>query len=780
MRRPEPAPPDPIALLAVDLRFVLRDLRRPSTVVIVAALALLMGIATALFGLYRGLRDRPHEVPDIDRLWAADAPSAAAVERTWPDLPDFAAVGVAVRGTVKYSGTDTLRAAWVTPGWLEATRPPIILGRNLTAADRTRRVALISHRTWMQRFGGDSDVIGRPLGKSNAGTTVAGVVGPGFLYPMNRKRATDVWFVSDLQDQPHPALVVARALPQVAPAVAAAQLARALAVAPDKVQPFGVSEFQDQQHALQETLVAAVLLLLVICANLGTHLLGRVVRRQREHALCLAIGAEPASLVRQGVLLAAVLAVAGAVLGHLVAADCMEEIQSSFDADAISPGLATAGFDGPTLLFELGACAAVILIIALPAVLPLVSLQIHAALKASARSHSGTVGTRRAREALLALQIAVVALLAVAAGTAGAGMVARLQGLGFSSRDVIYLRAELEGGEVANPAAFRSGVLARLAEINGVEAAGLAWPEPFADEANQPRLQRITLPGEQATRAVRWRAMGGDLVRVLGIPLVKGRLPGEGSQPSEVLVDERFVEHVTPGTDPLGLRVQLHDPSRTVTIVGVLGAVKDAPSLGQDGGQPTMYLPHQLSPVSAATFVVTAKGDAEEMVARMKRVVQEIAPLKENMAGGRYRDLIVLHMLSLIGRSLLGGLITLLALVLASLGLYGAATAMVVARSNELGVRMAIGASPARIFLLLAGQGGRALAVGLLVFAAALSLTIRSDELRRLILGGDPVLWTWRWTVAALLFIVLPLLTAVAIPAYRASRTPPLGSLRYE
>jgi predicted permease len=796
------------ARVAFDLRFALRAVTARSTgsTLLVLTLALVMGLTAGCFCLYFNGRYRIHDAQAPDRLISID-PIASSWLGDLERLPSLAAVGAA-GGTrmVLDSQNDPpqqIAAGLVTPGWLSAVRPHIVLGRGFEPADYvgdSPQVMIISAALWSSVFAHSRDVLGKTLNlRGPIRPRIVGVMSDGFAAPRYRGRASDLWL--PMMEQPLPQgnerregvarLVEGASLSRAAGEIR--ELLRSYRQRPGAMAGVGMVHVQDfetfgwskQQHALFAIWMASMFLLLVASANAGMFLLGRALDRRREHAITRAVGASPGQLVRQGLFVGSVLALGGAVMGQPVMHLFIWILSKSSVAAVLfgpNPGVRHAQFDLPTAAYLGLATIVTAVAVSLPAAMEVTRTPIQTALKGSARTHSGGVGARRWREVLLAFQIAVViALFAMSQGI-GTDVAPGADDVGgFNFDDVAYLRVDYEHPDLAEGHnLFASRMLTRLARLPKVEAAALAFPEPLADELDQAPpsefLIRSTTPGMADGRGQSLRrTVGGDFLKVLRVPLRRGRwLSADGSR-KETVIDETFAARFFPGQDPVGRKLRPLGMDFDFTIVGVVGKVMHR--LSDDEFVPTYYLSYQDHPEPSATFLVRAA--VRDTSQAMAGVVHAVDSQQAIASSGKYLFLILEHGSSMFTQVLIVGAWAWLAMLIAMVGLAGSAQAMVAARTNEIGLRAAIGSSPGRILALVIGQTLRPCAIGALLGALLTLLTHHSEGFRALMLLDVPPVSLTDFALVVRDVGLLALL-AVAIPALRAARLRPHSALRYE
>jgi putative ABC transport system permease protein len=803
----------PMRNLFTDLRLALRLMwRRPGfTALAVGTLALGIGATAGVFSLVNGILLRSLPYPDPDRLVRIfeTAPPAQGGELRSIAIPTLAHwrrdlrlfEGIALYGpeTFDVSGgakPEQIRGATTSTALFTLLGGEPLLGRAFS--DEEERpggplVTVLSHRLWQRRFGGDSAIIGQTIRLNRQAFTVIGVAPPGFNYPAD----AELWAPLGTDHEYDAAAArhmsaLGRIRPGVTFSEAAAELLaeeRRLA----ELEPRLFAGFGIKLIPLSERIVGGVrpaliilagavtLVLLIACVNVASLLLAGAAVRRRELAVRMALGASRSQLVRQLLAEALVLFVAAGGLGLALAAAIVQA------AHGLPPDLLPRAdqvrLDAPVVLFTLIVVAVTGFGFGLLPALQASAPAPGPALLESGRSNtSGAQGTRT-RAVLIVVEAAIAAMLLVGAGL----LVRSLQALarvdpGFPTARLltfgISLPAELERDPVAVVATFGE-LRRRLAAIPGVVAVGMASRLPLsgADHSNGFRLDgEAQEPGRE--HSAQDRAVTPGYFKALGIPMLGGREFSDqdgATAPPVLIVNRAFAERYFPGADPIGQRVT---PSRAGgmprEVVGVAG---DSRQFGLDApAEPEFYIPHAQDPWSFLNIVIRTSGDPAALLPRIQEAVWAIdreLPLSrirtmEEMAaeGGAQRRLVTLVLTLFAG----------VAYLLAAIGLYGVLAYAVAQRTTEIGVRMALGATPGKIARMTLGRALTLAATGLVLgLAAAIPMT---RWLRGLIYGvseTDPV------TYAGIGMLLLAVsVAAAAIPTRRALLIDPASAMRAE
>jgi len=807
-----------MSVLVQDLRFGMRMLgRNPGlTAAAIVTLALGIGANTSIFSVVDAVLLRPLPYPGAGTLvsvyqsWTSSPSShdvlstddVVALREAAPALGPVAAYYSPVGGFALTGLGDPERvngtAATAELFDLLGTRP--VLGRGFVAADDepgAAPVVVLSHALWQRRFGGDPAVIGRAIGVNDTSHTIVGVMPAGFRFPHDR--VADLWpiFRPERSDSRPPFFIsaLARLRPGVEPAAVRNDL-QAVARRIKERFPESSSDWQlgtaplkdemigDARPALLVLLGAVALVLLIATANIANLLLARATARRKEMAIRASLGAGRARLVRQllteSLLLAGIGGLAGALLS-LWGTDLLARL-----GPANLPRLNEVG----TNLEVLGYTLAVTVVCG-------VLFGLAPALQGSRAGltvglHDGGRGTtdrrgRRLRSLLVVSEFALAIMLLVGAGLLIRSFL-RLQQVnpGFESGEILTASVSLPQARYPDGPA-RSALFRRLidqtATLPGVEAVAIsmALPPNLLVMTNPYTIEgRPLAPGRHAP-AIAQLLISPAYFRVLGVPLLRGRAFDAGDTPAApdvVVINQTMASTLFPGEDPIGRRLQLGDPdprSPWVTIVGVVGDVKYT---GLDAAPaPTMYTPYEQNLWWPTMYLLVRSASGSAGLAQAIRA--QVAALDPQLPVAEVRT-----MRELLGRSVaeprfrtaLLGLFAAVALLLAAVGIYGILSYAVGQRTQEIGIRMALGARRRDVLSLVLMDGMTLVAAGVgLGLIAALAL---GRLLRGLLFGVGPMdAWTFG---AASLIMTAAALLACYVPASRAAKVDPMTALRAE
>jgi predicted permease len=793
-----------------EIRYALRSLRRTPgfTAAAVLTLALGIGATTAIVSTVDAVLLRPLPYDDADGLvmvWedasAVGFPRNTPAPANYADWRDrnrvFQAMAATAPANANLTGDgapEQILGRRTTANFFEVLGARPLLGRTFSEEeDRLNApVVVISHGLWRRRYLGDPAIVGRDIAMNNRQVTVIGVMPEAFVF---RNREMDFWApIAFTPEQAalrgnHFLNVVGRLGPGVSIDQAredmrgiAADLARqyreneqvGVTLVPIREDVFG-----DTQQQLFLLTTAALCMLLMACANLAGLLLARGAARQRELATRAALGASRLRVVAETMAEGVVCAVAGGVAGLAVAAAGIRVLQLlvpiSMSA-SVAPQL-----DGRILGFALvlSLVTGVVFTI-VPAVLAgRVSLM-------EATRHGGrtsTGGSSRSRAALVTLQVAVTFVLLVAAGL----MLRSLSNLrafdiGFQSDGLLTMRTALPVPKYADALRrqqFYDAVLEQVRALPGVAGAGFASTLPFTSQGNTAGVRVEGFPFDAARPDdVLFRMVTPGYLDALGATRREGRFHNEGDRPDAapvLVVNETLATRYWPGESALGRRISLGAPNAPwMTIVGVVSDIYEN-GYGIDI-RPAIYVLTSQLAGRADNLVVRVEGDPLTAAPAVQRTVGAIDSEQPVAAVRTMNQIVDLEVVDRRQQAIILGTFAALALILASLGLYGLLSYSVSQRRREIGLRIVLGGTTAGVTRSIASQGLALAGIGL---GAGIAIAFGSRPLMEgLLYGvqpGDPMTFV---AVAALLAAVAAL--ACWIPAHRAARVNPQVVLQAE
>jgi putative ABC transport system permease protein len=792
-----------------DARFAVRQLTKSPGFAIVAILTMALGIGatSAMFSVINGVLLKPLPFPDAERLVRVNevVPQYGRFSVAPASFLDWRAQNTSFERIVALSARDaTLNAAdgperiptaAVSWDFFDMLRTQPILGRTFKAEEDMpgkNDVVVLSHRMWQRRFGADQNIIGRTITLNGTPATIIGVMPASFAFPSN----SEYWFPIGLNPANasrggHFLAVIARLKPGVSAEQAGAEMK---AIAERLAQQYPESSANESaevvplldqivgniRQPLLALLAAVGVVILIACANVANLLLVRASVREKEIAIRTALGAGRGRLVRQMLAESLILSLAGGALGVLLAYVIIKPIQT-LSAGSI-PRVQSVSLDATVLLFAFGVSVVTGIIFGLAPAWQASRAGVAAVMKEGGRS-SATGGGGWARSALLVAEVALSLVLLVGAALLLRSF-AHLTNVdpGFRADHVLAFRVSLPAVSYREPhkvIAFFDTLLARLEALPQVQSAGMIQTIPmrgdyflsFTIQGRPPQN-----PGEDLS--ANHRVISPHYFPALGIPLKRGRVFTEHDAekaPMVAVVDESFVARHFPGEDPIGRGIDIgNGTDGFYEIVGVVGDVRYG---GLDANlHPTMYVPHRQDPFSSMWIVARTNGDPDHLVPVVRQTVREIDPglpaysptslaavVSESMGERRFSMLLL-------------AAFALVALFLAAVGIYGVVAYTVSQRTQEIGVRLAIGAERHDVLALVVGGGMKLALVGVAIgLAGALGLSRLIATMLFSVTPFDPVSYA---ATAAVLTAIAAL--ACYVPARRAVKVDPIIAMRQE
>ena len=800
--------------LVQDVRVGARMLRRNPMFAAVAILTLALGIGanTAIFSLVNAVLLRPLPFPAPDRLvliWATNTKNGDTQDvASYPDVEAWRAQSRSFDGMAAFTSrgamlagderAELVPALQTMPGFFETLGIQPAMGRTFRAEEEApgSRVVVLSDIGWKRHFGGRADVLGKTLQVNEEPHTVVGVMPGGFnVLPLEPEQIFTT--IPRETNRNHGYLrTVARLKPGVSLEAAQAEMdaitGRIAAEFPKSnefvganVMPLVEALAGDARPGLLICLGAVAAVLLVACTNVANLLLSRNVSRHRELALRTALGASRLRLMQQLLTESLLIALAGGVLGLVVAAWAAPLLGALLQDSFPIPRLDGARTDNAVLAFTLLVSIATAVVCGGIHAVAAAPPQPGDALRESGRTMTGGPGGRRIRSVLVVTEIALaLALLAGAGALLKSLLVMRQTAPGFQSANVLTVGFFLPQSKLQNETdrlRFFETVLSRTAGLPGARSAALVANLPLNGGYDSLGFRIVGKPPPQPRGyfSANFNIVSPGYFRTLTIPVRSGReFAWEDSMaaPAVIVINDTAAARFWPGEDPLGKQITVHPSEVPLTVVGVVGDVRQM-SLG-NAVRPEIYLNYQQPTPDwpRLTLVVRTDADPAALVPSIKAVAEST---DRNVPVARIRaldDVLSGSMAATRVYTILLGSFALLGLTLAGVGLYGVVSYAASQRTHEMGIRQALGAARHDILRLVLRDGMWLAVVGLaLGLAGAVGLTRLLTSLEPTVQAGNPL------TLAAVSAVLLGVaLTATFLPAYRASRIDPLVALRHE
>ncbi len=790
-----------------DLRGSLRILMRQPTLasVAVATLAVGIGANAAIFSVVDAVALRPLPYPHAERLYrvyssyegelccTVSVPNFLELRDTLSGFDAFAAYTAASFIIDGGGGPERIAGLVVTDGLLEMLGGTPQLGRSIARADTLAGadpVVLLSHRFWLERFGGDPDVLGGTLRVDSVERTIVGVTPESFRFGQAPALfVPPAWGPEALSDRGSNFLTVIARLREgtsfeAALAELEARYADLVARYPEITnRGVGVRPLRDwllgpaQRRPVLVLWCAVTMLLLVACANVANLLLARSEARRRELAVRAALGASHARLLAQHVGEGLILAGAGCSLGVAAAAGVLRWLLARYGAAV--PRAEAVRLDARVLGFSVGLALLTGLAVGLVPALRSRSARLHADLAEGGRGGPGA--RSRLRRALVVAQVAAAVVLLVGSSLLLRGFWYLTHvDLGVDGDSVLAFEVTLPEARYPEPAdvvALLTRLRARLAALPGVEAVGVGSAAPFSNTwTNFSRVVVLGRP-ERAASFVEARLVEAGYFDALGLRRLRGELfTGRENSPEAppVAINRTLARQLFGDADPIGAAI---GPDPEGSGWRVVAVVSDVLEHGPDEPvPPTVYLPFALAPSSTMTVLVRSAADPLSLVPAIRGAIRRLDAEVVVFGVSRLDELV--HR-GLAGRRFTMTLLTAfaaIALLLAAVGIYAVMAYAVQRRTREIGIRQALGASSRRVQREIVGEGLKMAGAGtLLGLAGAMAVWRVLSSLVVGVVGADPIAF-----VAASVALFAVAAAACWLPARHAAALEPMAALRRE
>lgn len=803
--------------LIQDIRYAFRMMFRNPGFTFVALITLALGIGanTAIFSLVNGLLLRPLPYGNPDRIvmvWQ-DYRERTGRDKEWTSPDTFfdwrdqnhslesISVLDAWLPTILAGEPEQIPGATVTYNIFSVLGVSPAIGRTFVAEEdkpNGRKVVILSDGLWKRRFAADRNVIGKDILINGEKYSVIGVMPPKFEFPM--EPAAQIWtpMQVDATNSCGRDCITLRSIARLKPAITLAQAKSDMNLVaqrlqqqyPEQYRNVGITLTPLQEQLTEEirppllVLLAAVgLVLLITCANVANLLLVRASGRKSEIAIRSALGAGKSRLRRQLITENMLLALIGGALGIFLGVIGIDILIKLLPEDLPIIGIRNVSIDLRVLVFTLGISIATGLIFGLIPLLQFNDPKLGESLKEGGRNRLGA-GNHRIRSFLVVSEVAFALMLLIGAALLMKSFL-RLMNVnpGFQSQNVLTMQLNLPGSrypEREQISAFYSQLLEKLKSMPGVLKAGTTSALPlggnYTDTSFMIEGQSVEARKDQP---VWYQLISDEYLQTMGIRLLKGRYFTDQDNfdaPRVVIVTESFARRYFPDGNVIGKRLNFNNPQKPLwrEIVGIASDVKQ---FGLNKEAPIAIYFYQGQ--SASPFVTLAVRTSTNPLNLASEIRSQVWSIDKNLAVSNIQTMeqVVIKTVNTprITLSLIGAFAA-AALLLAALGLYGVVSYSAAQRTNEIGIRMALGARENDVLKMVVGQGMRLAAIGVVIgLIGAYALTHLMSKLLFGVSATDPLIFV---TIAGLLALIA--LIASYIPAYRASKIDPIIALRYE
>jgi putative ABC transport system permease protein len=795
--------------LGKDARYAFRIARRfPAfTAIVLLTLGIAIGANTAIFSVVDTVLLRPLPFPQGDRLVLlyAQNPDKSIIRfsvsyadyldwrKQTKGFTDIAAFASSSLTFVAGDDAQRLSGMTVTSNFFDVLGARPRFGRLFHDGDaetETDNEVVLGNGFWQRQFGSDSTIVGRPMKIGSSVRTVIGILPPDFDLFGNTTDAITVLTPASIPNVEshgqHMLSVVGRLRPGVALAAAQQDLsavAARLAEANPPIAGWNANVFllRDElvrglKNPLFVLLAAAGLVLLIGCINVANLLLTRSALREREVALRQALGASRVRLVSQLLVESALLAIGGALLGLIIAKLTLRVILRVAPTGLL-PG--TIGLHGRVLAFALGLAALTTIIVGLWPALSVTRLRLARSLRDGGRSSSGGVRTLRTRRSLVVAETSLALVLLICAGLVLQSLQRMLRvDPGFQPDHVVTMRVSLPGPRYndTTQVQFFRDLQSRLEGRGGIDAVAAANTAPISAGGINAPIRLIGMPARAGEKLMGpATAITPGYFRTLGMRLVGGRDIAWSDAGPTLVVNESAARRYWPGQNAIGKHIAFGD--RDTVGLEVVGIVSDAHARGLTTDAPAMiYMAYAGAARIARTMTIVARGrgDVGAVVATTKQAVREIDPALPLYNAQSVTQIIEQSMGQPRLNTILLSFFALVAVVLAVIGIYGVVSYSVTQRTQEIGVRMALGARQNDVLRLVLREGAALAAIGVAI--GVVGAFVATPLIRSWLFGIErtdaPTI------VVTAVGLVVTALAASYLPARRASKVDPLVAMR--
>ncbi|HEY4741731.1 MAG TPA: ABC transporter permease [Candidatus Acidoferrales bacterium] len=807
--------------LLQDITYAYRTLRKAPfyALIAIATLALGIGANTAIFSYVNAWLIKPLPYPQADRLivllshdtkqgWTGQSVTSTAdfldYQKQDTAFEQFASWTAWYFNLTSDGAPERVSGGMVSWNFFQTLGVKPMLGRVFLPEESqpaSSHVAILSRGLWQSRYAGDPQIVGRTIKLQGESYTVVGVMPASFQFPL--MGIANIWTPIALDDKQQSDRNMSwfSAFGRLKPGVTKAQAAAEISGIAKRLEtlyprtntnvttllspmPYEIGKEEGTQQIMILFWIVG-LVLLIACANVANLMLARAARRTKEFAVRSALGASRIRLARQLLTESLVLFIAGGAGGVLFAIWGVhwiaEAIPGRIRGYLVNYGRVDVDFT--TLLYTLGIALLCGIVFGLFPAFESTGLDVNGALKESANQVTGSKRAARVRRAFVAGEIALAVVVLISTAMLVESFIHLVYGpLGFQPANVMTAQLVIPKSKYSSDVQIRNfygQVMARVHALPGVVSAGLSEFVPFGESSTTMLIHVAdrppALPGEEI--GALYSEVSPDYFPTMQIPLIRGRSftssDGEGA-PNVILINETLMRQQFATEDPIGKQMEFSEKHTLATIIGVVGDVKMYST--SDHPRREIYVPAAQFPSPYMTIVARTGGPAPELPSAIRNAVWSVDSEQPVSLVQPYDDTISEQNTGNRILTQLAGFFGVLAMLLGALGIYGVMAYTVEQRTHEMGIRMALGASPGDVTRIVLGQGMKLAVIGVvigMIVAAAATRGMVSVLYR--VKAGDPVMF-----LAVAAFFTLVALAACYIPARRAMRVDPMVALRYE
>ena len=800
-----------------DIRYAIRNLIKRPAFTLIAAITLALGIGanTAIFSSVYALLLKPLPFPELERVVAVwDSAPSRGVKRNEVAMANyldwraqnqsFEQLGLYRWWSANLTGIDPperIQGYLITTNFFDALAVKPVMGRNFAADENEPgkdAVAIITHSLWQRRFGGDPNILGKTITTNSVARTVVGVMPEGFNYPLSAEVYAPLAITPELAGnrQFHTYYVIGRLKPGASVQSAQADIDNVAARLEQQytetntglrasVFPIVADTVRKYDTGIWVGMAAVCFVLLIACANVANLMLARATGRHKEIALRAALGASRWRIIRQLLTESLIVALIGGALGVLVGVWGIDALRAANPGDAakFAPGWHNLGLNFTVLIFTIALSVLSGLVFGLAPALQVSKPNLNDALKDGSRQSSGR--SHWLRSSLVVVEVALSLILLVCAGLFFRTFLTLFRtNPGFDPENVLTANLMLPRAKYKDEpqaAQFYNDLVQRVGSQPGVESVAVVNYLPLGG-SNSSDAYLVEGEGEPASgeeNIGRYRVCTPGYFSTMRIPILNGRAFTEQDKaggPRVVIVNETLARKHWPGQDVIGKRIRFQDTLERAPWMEIVGVIKDVKHDLLEEVTPEFYLPHAQDAWPGMVLVARTTVEPASLAGSMRQHVWAIdkdQPVFDVRTMQEVRSVAIgLQTFTSQMTAIFAGV----ALLLASVGIYGVMSFAVTQRTQEIGIRMALGARAPDVLKLVVANGMKLTVIGLVIGLIGAWLLTR---FMTTLLFGVEATDLLTYSVVSVCLLTAAFL-ACYLPARRATKVNPLEALRYE